>query len=259
MSFTRTVAPSQMIGAVIGLLVLGYAVRFLLAGGIEEYFNPNKKYENAIVAAFEKQPGNLAVLRAMERQFPQEYDDFLGTMTKAAASGREEDILRDGSAYLQQFAAKHAGDFSNAPDALLVRVADAESRLLSSLAAGSMEDCADYVFGTLQPARPLAPETRKLLGETAAARIEAISGGRTNQTVRLGVTPTEGKALIAAMKARGANAAQLGAMRGEIDPETLSVEDRCNAGINLLEGIRAQPPEVEALLASDLLGPTRYH
>lgn len=258
MSFSRTVGPSQMIGGVIGLLVLAYAVRFVAAGGIEEYFNPNKKYENAIVAAFEKQPGNLAVLRAMERQFPLEYEDFLDTMTKAAASGRQEDILRDGSAFLQRFAARHASDFSNAPDALLIKVADSESRLFASLAAKSKIDCADYVFGTLQPEIPLNPETRKLLGETAAARIEAISGGRTHQTVRLGVTPVEGKALIAAMQARGASAAQLAAMRGEIDPETLSVEDQCYAGINLVEGIRAQPPEVEALLASDLLGPTRY-
>ena len=59
------------------------------------------------------------------------------------------------------------------------------------------------------------------------------------------------------MKARGASTAQVAALRGEIDPETLPVDQQCELGINLVEAIRAQPPETTALLASVLLAPKR--
>jgi hypothetical protein len=255
MSFLSERSPSQMVGGVIALLVAGYCVRFLLAGGVEEYFSPSKRIESQLVAALEQRPGDLAILRAMEQHFPLDYDNLLeGMAEQGVAGGTEEQVIAVGSQYLRRFMAGHRNDFAAAPTPYLDGVLASEMALLRQLASESPVACDDYVKGRLEYDDPLSDDADRLLGESAAAYVEAMAAGRRDQQLRLATTPADLTALGRTLAARGATAEQIAALDSG-DFARLEYDDQCDAVLRLVEAIDAQPEARQALLTATFLGP----
>ncbi|MCP5396267.1 MAG: hypothetical protein H6918_05985 [Sphingomonadaceae bacterium] len=258
MSFLSETSASQKIGVIIAAIVGGLIVRFVMAGGIEEYYNPSKQIENRIVEAMEARPGDLAVLQAMRDYFPLEYDDLLESMTDAAmADAPAEDVMRAGSRELARFMARHPNDFAAAPEANLSEVLRTESALLEALLAEDPVACGDYIFGTMEPADPLSEETGKLIGEAAASKIKAMAAGRADQQLRLATTPSDLRKLTDTMRERGASAEQIALFTDNIDTAVLGSEEQCEAALHLVKAIEAQKPSSRALLVATFLTPIR--
>jgi hypothetical protein len=244
-----------MVGGFIGLLVVGYLVRFLLAGGVEEYFSESKRVENRLVAALEQRPGDLAILRAMEKHFPQSYDDLLDSMGDAGVAGAsDEQVVAAGSQRLRQFMANHKNDFAAAPTPYLDTVLRTKAALLRQLAKDSPMACDSFVDGRLEDVGPMSDAANRLVGESAAASIEAIAAGRRDQQLRLGITPADLAALRDTLAGRGASRAQLAALDSG-DFVGLAEGERCDAVLRLVEAIDAQPEASQALLTGRFLGP----
>ena len=256
MSFLSEVSASQKIGAVIVALVLGFAARAFTAGGVEEYLFPAKRVENRIEEALAAHPGNLAVLGAMQTHFPDEYDDMLDAMADSAiADAADDQVLAVGTAQLGAFLHRHRNDFANAPDAALADVLHRSSEALSALYRDDPVACNNFAYGRNDPVKPLPPATQALLGEAIAARVRAMAAGRTQQTVRLHVTPTDLAALESGMREAGASAGQLALFFGATSDPSLSAGGACEAMILLHAAIAAQEAGTRELLAAHLLAP----
>ncbi|MXP47293.1 hypothetical protein GRI43_07795 [Altererythrobacter luteolus] len=254
MSYLSEASGSQKVGFFIAVVIAGLMARFFWAGGIEEYFNPSKQVENQIVEVLEARPGDLAVLRAMEQSFPLQYDELLEAMTDAGMQNAPpEMVIEAGSRQLGQFMASHRNDFAAAPLPSLDAVAGKERELLASLQRDEPVYCADYLFGTLIPSDPLSQESSRLIGETAAARVQAMAAGRADQQLRLDITPAILDGLADTMKDEGASAQQLAVIFGDADSATLSAEQQCDSALRMLSSIESQTDTRRALLIGKML------
>ncbi len=254
MSYISDTSPAQKISFVVGLIALSLVARFVWAGGVEEYFNPAKQVENQIVEVLEERPGDLALLRAMEDYFPLQYDELLEAMTYVAQRDASPDaVSQAGSAQLAQFMANHRTDFALAPQQSLDAVLTAERKLLEALRTEEPVYCADYLFGTLIPTDPLSPESNQLMGEAAAARVQAMAAGRADQQLRMKATPRDIASLSDTMRAEGASDMQIAVLFENGNPATLSSAEQCDSMLQMLRSMEKQPDARRALLTGSLL------
>ena len=255
MSFLSERSPSQMVGTVIGLILLSLATRAWMAGGLEELMNPGKRAENQIVAALENNPGDLAVLRAMERHFPLDYDRLLDTMSSAALrSAPPEQVMEAGSLAVARFMQQHANDFASAPEDRLDGVLALETELIETLNRSDPLACGDYLHGTVQQGDLLLPRVRELMGEVAAAKVAAMAAGRENPALRLLVNGKHVQDLASDMRAMGASMAQLTFIVEGRGGEALTEQEQCSAGVHLVHAIAGRPDAERVLLIGTLLG-----
>lgn len=258
MSYLSERSPSQMVGAVIGLILLSLAIRAWMAGGLEELMSPGKRVENQIVAALENNPGDLAVLRAMEQHFPLDYDRLLDAMSTAALrSAPPEQVMQAGSDAVGRFMARHANDFAAAPAETLDGVLALETGLIEALDKSDPIACSDYVHGTLKQGDLLLPQVRELMGELAAAKVAAMAAGRKNQALRMLVNGKHVADLVADMRARGASDAQIGFIVEGTGGAALTEQQQCGAAVHLVHAIAARPDDERVLLVGSLLASGR--
>ncbi len=248
MSFANQKTASGMIGfLVIGMVVM-LVVRSVLAGGFENVVIPGAALENEIVEQLEAYPGNRVLLARLESDFPRAFDDFSGAMGDAARGpGGEDRVLIAANAWFGNFFASHDRDFAAAPIASLDRVMELEQSFLNSLRDHDEYACANYAKGQAQD-KVLPESYDEAAGEIVAARFSAISAGRNDQQLRLGLTPTDYEALEATLRGNGLNDEQIAVVYGEADPASIGAPLACEMALEMVSAIRAQPEERRALL-----------
>ncbi|WAT19134.1 hypothetical protein OZN62_06090 [Aurantiacibacter sp. MUD11] len=254
MSFLETTSASQRAGAVIGLIVIGLAVRIVMAGGVERYFDPMAVVEDELVAALEEHPGDLLVLDAMRTYFPDDYEDLIETMADVAVEGAPSELIADaGNAQLALFLSRHKNDFANAPTANLDAALASEIALMEALQQQDVGACSAYAFGIgLFEGKP-SEEVRELLGQSVVAKVQAMSAGRTDQQMRLEVTGPMMEELVATMQANGASEAQVTvALQGSAD-FVMADSQRCDAALITLRSIQQQEEYARAMMIGEYL------
>ena len=254
MGFSSQQSLPRSIGLVVGLIVAGLAVRFFLAGGIEEYFNPQKRVENQIEAALKANPGDLALMEAIETHFPLQYDKMLDRLGDAAIQAEDEEtLLLVINNVLQEFMASHRNDFAYAPTQNLRSVLADEEALVDLLSRENPTMCSDYLFGRIEVTDETSQELRTLFGKSVASRVEAMATGRRDQQMRLAVTPSLVAKLRKSMVQEGASEAQLAMLFDQGDPGVLSSAQQCEALQKLHAAVGKMPDEDAALLIGTLL------
>ncbi|ANU08636.1 hypothetical protein [Paraurantiacibacter namhicola] len=259
MSFASRTSPSQLIGVIIGLIVCGLIVRMVMAGGVEEFFNPTKQVENEIEAAMKSRPGDLAIIQAIETHFPEEYEAMLENMAEAAMGQQSGEAVADaGSSELARFMARHPNDFAAAPDEALSVVLQHEGTLLDGLLAQDPVLCSDYIMGRMQVDDPLPDSVLQLIGQSAASKVKAMAAGRADQQLRFKTTPADLAALGETMRVRGASELQVSMFLSDSGAaEALDDIQRCEGAIHLVKGIEQQTAGRRALLVATFLTPAR--
>ncbi len=248
MSFAQQKSASSWIGLLIAGLVISIIVRVIWAGGFENFFVPGKAFENAVVEQLEGYPGNAVVFERLEADFPRAYDDFTEQLAFAARSeGSDDRVLIAANIWLNEFFASHAADFAGAPLEQLDQVMELEEQFLTDLATHDEYACAAFARNEPQP-EPLPESFDEAGAAIVAARFAAIKGGRTNQQLRLGLTPAAYDAVEVTMREKGLGDEQIAVVFGEADPGTIGAPLACEMAIELVRAIRAQPEEERALL-----------
>jgi hypothetical protein len=242
----------------VGLVVLGAAallfVRVTMAGGFENFFDPSNRVDEAVLAQLKKVPGNATLLAQLEQDFPEEHEDFVDTVGAAArAEGADNRVVVAANAWIAGFFAAHARDFAAAPDAVLDKVIAAEQAYYTDLQRNDEITCGAMVTGTPLD-RPLPATLEEKAGALVAAKFAAIKAGRTDQQLRLALTPEDGKAMQAALRERGLSDEQLAVLAGEADPGSISKPMACEMAVALTDAIRAQPQGRRALLVGAMMG-----
>lgn len=254
MSFLSEESAAQKVGLVLGIIVIGLVARMVMAGGIEEYFNPAKRVENRIVEVMEEHPGDLIILQTMRDYFPHEYEDLLDAMSDVAVAGAPpEVVIAAGNRELAAFLHRHKNDFGNAPSDSLDAALDAELALLQALRGEDPGACSAYAYGIgLFEGEP-SPATLELLGNAIASKVRAMYAGRTNQQIRFDLVPHEIEAWNESMMALGASEAQAIVARVGSDEFVMDDGQRCQAAIYALEATRQQDRNARDLLTGALL------
>lgn len=248
MSFVNQKHASGMIGAVIFGIIGWFAMRAILAGGFENLVIPGAALENEIVEQLEAYPGNEVLLARLESDFPRAYDDFTGAMGDAARGpGPEDRVLIAANAWIGNFFASHDRDFAAAPIANLDQVIQLEQSFLESLRDHDEYACANYAKGQAQD-KKLPESFDEAGGEIVAARFSAITAGRNDQQLRLGLTPTDYEAVEATLRSNGLNDEQIAVVYGAAEPGSIGAPLACEMALELVSAIRAQPEERRALL-----------
>ena len=254
MSFLKQEHASGMVGLVLlgmaGLLI----VRVTMAGGFANFLDPSNRIDEAVMAQLGKVPGNAILLAQLEQDFPEEHGDFVDAVGAAArAEGPDNRVLVAANGWIARFFAAHARDFAAAPEAVLDSVNAAEHALLSDLQRNDEITCGALVTGTPLD-QPLPPALEEKAGALLAARFAAIKAGRTDQQLRLALTPEDGAAMNAALRERGLDDAQMAVLAGEADPGSISKPMACDMAVAFTDAIRAQPPGRRALLIGATMG-----
>lgn len=245
-------ATQKQASGLVGLLLLGLVgwmiVRMIAAGGIENFFIPGKALENEIVEQLEAYPGNAALLERLEADFPRSYDDFTETLARAARSpGPDDRVLIAANAWVELFFVSHDRDFAAAPIANLDQVMELEQDFLEALRDHDEFACANYAKGAAQDKK--LPESFDVAGgEIIVSRFAAIRAGRSDQQMRLGLTPADHDAVEATLREKGLNDEQIAVVFGQEDPESIGAPLACEMALELVSAIRAQPEERRALL-----------
>ena len=254
MSFLKQEHASGMIGLVVLGIAATLIVRVMLAGGFENYFDPTNRMEEAVQFQLKKVPGNATLLAQLEQDFPDEHDDFVDTVGVAArAEGPDNRVLVAANAWIARFFAAHARDFAAAPDAVLDTVIAAEHAYFADLQNNDEITCGAMVTGTPLD-QPLPAALEEKAGALVAAKFAAIKAGRTDQQLRLALTPEDGAAMQAALRERGLGDEQLAVLAGEADPGSISKPMACEIAVALTDAIKAQPPGRRALLIGAMMG-----
>lgn len=254
MGFSAQKSLPRSIGVVVGLIVAGLAVRFFMAGGIEEYFNPQKRVENQIEAALKSNPGDLALMQAIETHFPLQYDKMLDSIGGAAMQAEDgETVLMAINTAIQGFMVSHRNDFAYAPTQNLRSVLADEKALVDMLSRENPTMCSDYLFGRIEVTDETSQELRTLFGKSVASRVEAMAAGRRDQQLRLAVTPSLVAKVRQSMMQEGASEAQLAMLFDQGDPGALSSAQQCEALQQLHAAVGRMPDEDAALLIGTLL------
>jgi hypothetical protein len=243
MGFLKQQHASGMVGMVIFTLVVSLVVRAWWAGGFDNLLIPGKAVENEVVAQMEAYPGNEVLLEQLQTDFPRAYDDLTETLGRAARGpGGEDRVLIAANLWAFNFFASHDRDFAAAPIERLDHVMALQQTFLEELWAHDEYACAAYAKGEAQE-EPLPDSFDIAGGEIVAARFAAIKAGRTNQQLRLGLTPAHWQALVATMREKGLNEEQIAVAFGEADPASIGAPLACEMAIELVSAIRAQPQE----------------
>jgi hypothetical protein len=254
MSFLKQEHASGMIGLVVLGIAATLIVRVTLAGGFENYFDPTNRMDEAVQFQLKKVPGNATLLAQLEQDFPDEHDDFVDTVGAAArAEGPDNRVLVAANAWIARFFAAHARDFAAAPDAVLDKVIAAEHAYFADLQKNDEITCGAMVTGTPLD-QPLPAALEEKAGALVAAKFAAIKAGRTDQQLRLALTPEDGAAMQAALRERGLVDEQLAVLAGEADPGSISKPMACEMAVALADAIRAQPQGRRSLLVGAMMG-----
>jgi len=256
MSYSDRTSPAQLIGAIIGFLVLGLIVRVVWAGGIEEYFVPSKQVENRIEEALQAQPGDLAILQSIETYFPDDYDDLLEAMADAGMAGADDaQVIEAGNRQLASFLGNHRNDFAAAPSDALTAVLTSETSLIEALHFENPLACSNHVFGTVPPATEPSEEVKLLIGQAVATKVRAMAAGRTDQQMRLPPSSRDFSLLADAMIARGASKAEAAiALQGiESTVHDFDLNELCGTAILMVEAIGDLDPFVRDQMIGAML------
>lgn len=243
MGFVQQKHASGMVGLLIVGIVGSLLVRAWWAGGFDNLLIPGKAAENAVVAQMEAYPGNEVLLDRLEADFPRAYDDLTETLGRAARGpGGEDRVLIAANLWVLNFFASHDRDFAAAPIETLDHVMELQQTFLEDLREHDEYACAAFAKG--QPQDEPLPESFDIAGgEIIAARFAAIKAGRTDQQLRLGLTPAHWQALVETMRENGLNEEQIAVAFGEADPASIGAPLACEMAIELVSAIRAQPRE----------------
>lgn len=254
MSFLKQTHASGMVGLVLLGIAASLIVRVTLAGGFPNFLDPASRIDSAVMRQLEKVPGNAILLAQLEQDFPEEYGDFVDAVGAAArAEGPDNRVLLAANAWIAKFFAAHARDFAAAPDATLDSVNAAEYALLADLQRNDAITCGAMVTGTPLD-QPLPAALEEKAGALLAAKFAAIKAGRTDQQLRLALTPEDGAAMQAALRERGLTDEQLAVLAGEADAGSISKPMACEMAVALADAIRAQPQGRRALLIGAMMG-----
>lgn len=250
MAFKDRTPASGMIAVVLLAVVGSLVARIVWAGGFDNYFVPGAAQENAMMESLAKYPGNAAFMEELEASFPREYDEFSEAIGQAVRGpGGDDRVVIAGNAWMNRFFANHARDFAASPIERLDKVMELEQQFLGELQAHDEYECEAYSKG-LPFEAPLPERFDELSGEISRARIAAIRGGRSDQQLRLRLTPSNWEALEAALRERGLNDAQIAVLFGEAEPGSIGAPLACEMAIELVNAIREQPETPRALLTS---------
>lgn len=253
MSFLSKELDSNKIGIVIGIIVVGLIGRIIWAGGIEEYFSPNKQVENAIVSALESQPGGAIMLSQLESDFPLEYEDLLSAMTNQAVRDQSPDnIVEAGNQWLRRFFASHSKDFKFAPIGSLDTVLSTEATALAAMYEHEPQLCDNYIRGWALPGN-LPEKVSQSIGSAVAAKFAAIRAGRDDQQLRLDLTPYDLGELTNALTAGGMNEDELAFVLDGVRDGVEESGEKCKAIQGLVAGVQNQPEDRRALLVSAIV------
>ncbi|MEO0590687.1 MAG: hypothetical protein AAFZ11_09020 [Pseudomonadota bacterium] len=248
MAFTDRPSTEKALGVVFLVFIMGWAIRFIDAGGIIEYWRPEKRIENEIAAALAKEPGGEVVLRRLESEFPNAHDEFLRTLRNRAL--QDESGARVGATavtWIRGFFAGHENDFGYAPLPKLDAVIEFESAFVSKLAVSDVTLCDAYAVGL--PFESAPSEAIKALGAKATeARFDAIQAGRQDQQTRFWLVESDWKKVSEAYAAKGVSVDQIEFMAGDLNGAVLEEGQACEALQLYLETIADQPDERRALL-----------
>jgi hypothetical protein len=256
MSFLTTKHASGMVGLVLVAVAARMVFGAIEAGGFDNYIYPAGKVDKAVMAELGKFPGNAVLLSQLERDFPDEHDDFVDTVGAAArAAGPDNRVLVAANAWMNRFLAAHARDFAAAPLPALDAVIAAEQAYLEDLQAYDEFVCGAVVTGTPLD-RPLTSALEEKAGAMVARQFAAIKAGRVDQQLRLALTPRDREAMNAALRERGLLDDQIKVLSGEADPSSISRPLACELAVKVNDAIRAQPDGRRALLIGTKLSGT---
>lgn len=254
MSFLTTKHASGLVGVVLLAYVVRLGLGVVAAGGVENYFNPRGAMDQELMAELGRFPGNGVLIAQLEADFPDEYEDFVDKVGKAArGTGPDNRVLVVANSWLGTFLAAHARDFAGAPLPALDAVLAAEQTYLAGLQAYDPIVCGAVVTGAPLD-KPLTATLEEQAGALMASKFAAIKAGRVDQQLRFAITPKDREALVGALEERGLMEDQLKVLSGEADPSSISGELACEAAVTLNEAIRAQPDSRRALLIGAKLG-----
>ncbi|MBA4009048.1 MAG: hypothetical protein C0486_09755 [Erythrobacter sp.] len=254
MSFLTTKHASGLVGVVLLAYVVRLGLGVVAAGGVENYFNPRGAMDQELMAELGKFPGNGVLIAQLEADFPDEYEDFVDKVGKAArGTGPDNRVLVVANSWLGTFLAAHARDFAGAPLPALDAVLVAEQTYLAGLQAYDPIVCGAVVTGAPLD-KPLTATLEEQAGALMASKFAAIKAGRVDQQLRFAITPKDREALVGALKERGLMEDQMKVLSGEADPSSISGELACEAAVKLNEAVRAQPDSRRALLIGAQLG-----
>lgn len=254
MSFLTTKHASGLVGVVLLAYVVRLGLGVVAAGGVENYFNPRGAMDQELMAELGRFPGNGVLIAQLEADFPDEYEDFVDKVGKAArGTGPDNRVLVVANSWLGTFLAAHARDFAGAPLPALDAVLAAEQTYLAGLQAYDPIVCGAVVTGAPLD-KPLTATLEEQAGALMASKFAAIRAGRVDQQLRFAITPKDREALVGALEERGLMEDQMKVLSGEADPSSISGELACEAAVTLNEAIRAQPDSRRALLIGAKLG-----
>ncbi|MEO1729853.1 MAG: hypothetical protein AAFR64_03860 [Pseudomonadota bacterium] len=248
MAFTDRPSTEKVLGGVFLAVILGWAIRFVLAGGVIEYFDSNKRIENEIAAALSKEPGTESVLRRLESDFPDKYDEFLATLSNRLNQDQSANrVAPTAVTWIRSFFASHENDFGFAPMPQLDAVIDWEQQFIAKLADENVASCDAYAIGLPLEEQP-SLEVRELGAKAVEARFDAIRAGRKDQQMRLKLNPTDFEAVAVSLAEKGATRDQIEFAFGDLNGAVLDEGVPCKSLQMLLETIIEQPEERRALL-----------
>lgn len=248
MAFTDRPSMEKVLIGVLLAVVIGWGIRFFFAGGVVEYFEPDKRLENAIAEVLADEPGGEVLLRRLESDFPRKHDEFLDLMTRQVKRDQDDSRLwATANSWLNQFFASHENDFSYAPMPQLDAFIALEKEMLGLLAAEGVEGCDAMVVG-LPPEGELSDELRAIGAKAMEARFDAIRAGRQDQQLRLFLSPTDFEAVTASLIEKGASEEQLEFLSGDLNGSVMEPGAPCAAAQMLIDTIIDQPEERRALL-----------
>ena len=248
MAFSDQKHASGLIGVVILGIVGSLIVRIFWAGGIENFFDPELALGNEVIEQLEAYPGNEVVFERLEEDFPDAYQDFTLTLSRAAQmEGPEDRVLIAGNNWINMFFASYAEDFKAAPLPALDNVMALEAQFLRDLKAHDEFACAFYARNEPQD-QPLPESFDEASAEIVTARFDTILAGRRDQQLRLGITPSMYEAVEQTMRDKGLNDEQISVVFGEAEPGTIGAPLACEMAIELVDAIREQPDDARALL-----------
>lgn len=253
MSFVSTKHASGMVGLVLVAVAARMIFGAIEAGGFDNYIYPAGKVDKAVMAELGKFPGNEVLLTQLERDFPDEHDDFAETVGAAArGSGADDRVLVAANAWMNRFLAAHARDFAAAPLPALDAVISAEQAYLEGLQAYDSFVCGAVVTGAPLD-RPLTAALEEKAGAVVARKFAAIKAGRVDQQLRLALTPLDREAMNTALRERGLVEEQIKVLAGEADPSSISQPMACELAVTFNDAVRAQPDGRRALLIGSRL------
>jgi len=248
MAFTDRPSTEKVLGGVFLAVVISFGIRFYLAGGMVEYFDENIQLEGEIAAVMAKEPGTETVLRRLESDFPDKYDELLATLRHRLNQDQSPyRIAPTAVTWIRGFFAGHENDFGFAPMPQLDAVIDWERQFVAKLAEENVASCDAYAMGLPLEEQP-SLEVRELGAKAVEARFDAIRAGRKDQQMRLKLNPTDFEAVAASLTDKGATRDQIEFAFGDLNGAVLDEGVPCESVQMLLETIIEQPEERRALL-----------